>query len=76
MQNFFKVKKLLSGRASIFLKSAICSIIIIAEGEHIVFFLQVLRMENEPIEKMHFEDREINYNETFIKHTRCLLVLM
>lgn len=33
-------------------------------------------MDNGPTEKMHFEDRERKRNENFIKHARCLLVLM
>lgn len=43
LQSLFKVKKLLSGGASICPKSAICSIIITAEGKDIIIFLQVLR---------------------------------
>lgn len=49
--------KATSGRAFLFPKSAICSIIINAKGENI-FSLQVQMMENGSIEKMHFEDRK------------------
>lgn len=42
LQSLFKVKKVLGG-AFIWTKSPICSIIITAEGEYIIIFLQVLR---------------------------------
>lgn len=39
-------------------------------------FYRCLDDGNGSIEKMHFEDREGKHNESFIKRSRCLLVLM